>query len=60
MSSQQCFWCVELTHLVPPASCGYLLQADRLGGSAMFDAGAHLGDLQTEALSLQVQPTYVT
>ena len=35
------------------------MQADRLGGSAMFDASAHLGDLQTEALSLQVKPTYV-
>lgn len=31
-----------------------LLQADRLGGAAGFDAAARLGDLQTEALSLQV------
>ena len=37
------------------------MQADRLGAAPSFDASAKIGDLHTEALSLQVcsLPTHV-
>ena len=39
-----------------------VLQADRLGAAPTFDAPAKIGDLHTEALSLQVcsDPTHMS
>ena len=36
------------------ADFGWAMQADRLGAAPAFDAAAKIGELHTEALSLQV------